>query len=382
MYVFAGCYCLTAPIRFINRYDDLLYSLFPPNGILWVAELPGWFFLLWQFKRGDLLMNSAALADTVGSYWRYVWKNILKFFGVCLGFCAVSFCFTAVCMFADESATALTFSVLLSILLVGLNTWLSFSAEYLLYSLGERSSDRAKEKGIFSGFTKGFVIAAVILAILAAFCSNFSSFMFDGTHKILMPSRFSLGELAALLSYISNSVGTLSTFVTLTATVYLFSEFRTLKDRRLDRTFNLMIFLTLLLMVLRSLVTRLLTSVILIQENLYGSSDTLYRLINLNNLCVAALSLAALALTSVCYLLLCLRIAGHGYARKGWIWLPLAMFFCGFWVNLFAMIGRASSIPGAALLEAAGSIITGFFELFYLLKIMKKVKEKPMLPEA
>lgn len=87
LYIFAGVYCVFAPIQSAYLLDSKVFStstgavfytgFFKPNLLLLVVEIPCFLFLLLQFKRSEMPFNAAFLTEDRSVYWRRVWKNIL-----------------------------------------------------------------------------------------------------------------------------------------------------------------------------------------------------------------------------------------------------------------------------------------------------------------
>lgn len=236
LYIFAGVYCVFAPIQSAFLLDSRVFStstgavfytgFFKPNLLLFVVEIPCFLFLLLQFKRSEMPFNAAFLAEDRSVYWRRVWKNILKFGGYCalytLGSFAASILYLAI---NSETTFVIDIGLPFSVLLAGVLTWLEFSLEYFIFSAAERSSDRAVQRGQISGATMAFCWAGYGLSLAV----NLVYFVLG-----LLGQRHAV-QTVKLTSGVLNPFAELASYLIPLFFIYLLSELLPLHDRGLNR---------------------------------------------------------------------------------------------------------------------------------------------------
>lgn len=251
LYTVVGVYCVVAPLYLLSDHT----GDYPPNIVLFLVEIPCWLFLLLQFKTEEMPINSEILAESKKIYWMRVLKNVLKFGGVCAGFTCLSFCVTLFSLMLRGDFGLLTLSVLFGILFAGIITWISLSLEYLLFSLAERSSDRAKQKGVLSPITLVFAWAGLGVTILINLVR---------IAILLSGYAWNSGVAVAAFIYMTNYISWIGLYFTGLFTAYFLSELRPLADRRLtkilSRTLCLLITeysFSILFLVLRDIVLQM-----------------------------------------------------------------------------------------------------------------------------
>lgn len=233
LYIIVGTYCVVAPLYLLS--DNT--GNYPPNTVLFLVEIPCWLFLLLQFKKEEMPLNSGILAESRKVYWTRVLKNVLKFGGVCGGFTCLSLFVTMCYLMFRGDITLLTLGVLFGVLLAGVFTWISLSLEYLLFSLAEWVSDRAKEKGVLSPITLVFAWAGLGITILM-----------NAIRVIILGSGYEWNSAAAVaaFSYMNNYLSWIGIYFTGLFTAYFLSELRPLADRKLTKILSRILLLRII----------------------------------------------------------------------------------------------------------------------------------------
>lgn len=161
LYMLIAVYCcIRVPFSIhLNAYDVA------PNHLIILLALSVWLVLLFRFKRNEIPLNSSFIEVSPSEYWKHVLKNVGKLGGITALFTAISAVNTVML-----TKDAFDF---LSVLLAGSITFVSFAVEYLIFSLAERSSDKAKEKGKISGATLIFAAVTAAAYLLYAAISTY-----------------------------------------------------------------------------------------------------------------------------------------------------------------------------------------------------------------
>lgn len=316
LYIFAGVYCVAAPLApFAVPYED-----YPPSQVLLMALLPCGLFLLWQFKRAEVPLNSSFLEESRGEYWKRVWLNVLKFGGICLGFTLVSFCVTFWYAVSTGLYNPFSFLVLRAVLLAGLAAWNGFALEYLLFSLAERSSNGAKLAGKISGCTRTFLWIGCATSVAGALLTDLSFVLLTRERVILQDVP--LGQIAAAFSYITRDFSEVSMVFLSLFCLYFLSELHPLRDRKLETAISWRVFLGVGSSLLSFYLLPMIRSLVL--SPAVPAEDMSRRAMQV----VSASSYVSFALFAACVVFACLaagRLKIHGYFSSAEVvWLAVA----------------------------------------------------------
>ena len=210
IYLIAGIYCILAPICIISNGKDN-----SPAELISFVGTPCWLFLLLLMKRESLPLNASFLADDPKVYRKRVLSNIIKFGAMCAFFTAISFVITFFYLLStDKSNMFFSFFVLISILFSGLTVWISFSLEYLIFSIAERSSDCAKKKGIISAACTVFLFFGLLPLALNELITIATGILF-GINSV---------KSVTIISLIRSFIAPIVAYFTGLFTVYFLSE--------------------------------------------------------------------------------------------------------------------------------------------------------------
>lgn len=227
--ILAAVYCIFAPIAAASRIS----GDYPPNAVLTLVLVPCWLFLLTRFKQTEVTINPGFLDEPRSEYWRCVFRTVKKFGLLCLFFTLLGV--TADYLFLLSISRRLSFTVVtvIGVLVSGFLTFLSISAEYLLFSYAERASEQAKVKGKTSKATRLFLWLSVAMNVLFSAERYFTEFVLTAPNG-LFPNT-PLGDRAAILNYLGKDLGNAALYFTVLFLLWLYSELRTLRDNRLRR---------------------------------------------------------------------------------------------------------------------------------------------------
>ena len=210
IYFIAGIYCILAPICIISKGKDN-----SPAELISFVGTPCWLFLLLLMKRESLPLNASFLAEDPKVYRKRVLSNILKFGELCAFFTAISFIVTFFYLLStDKSNMFISALVLISILFSGLTVWISFSFNYIIFSIAERSSDCAKKKGIISAACTVFLFFGLLPLALNELITIATGILF-GINSV---------KSVTIISLIRSFIAPIVAYFTGLFTVYFLSE--------------------------------------------------------------------------------------------------------------------------------------------------------------
>ena len=358
--VVAGLYCIVAPlIPIALRYPDL-----PINTPLGLTLIPCWLFLLWQFKRSDVTLNSEFIEEKKEEYRKRVLRNLHKFSGICFLFmlCGIFVLYEYLKM--TQESFLFSAAYLFTVLIAGILSWGSISVEYLIFSYAERSSERAKAEGKFSHAVRLFLWIGIAVRAL--------SLISNGLVMHLDPyslTRFTMADLINLANAVADGVFYFDTLFLL----YLYSELRVLKDKKLNTAFSGMFWTGIVssllpdfISILQDIVHCRLGSFVLTSEQAHFFNSVNYALSMIRAHCSALL-----AVLSVVFLCIAVAAASrHGIIRKRFI----ALFLLSFLVSCFSVTSAVLYIILASIPLALRILIA-----VLLCRTMRKAEEARLL---
>ena len=360
LYSVAGACCVIAPIYLLS--DNTGY---PPNTVLFFIEIPCWLFLLLQFKKDEIPINAEILLEDKKIYWTKVLKNILKFGGVCVGLTCFSFTVTLFYLVVYRSDVGLfSLAVLLAILFAGLLTWISLSLEYALFSVAERVSEKAKQKGTLSPITIIFLwvgIGAGIAADIGRIIISAAGYEFNSA------------DIVVAFNYIDRSMAVIGGYFTGLFLVYFLSELRALPDRKLVKILSG----NLLIRVINYVYGVLSSIIFMIMLDMYGGNPEAEYIFYVNSSMLSTAISVFFMIIYACLAGLCFKILS-GYTLAGkWYWaVPVLTFFIkAIDLVLNGIIMIVYDRTAFWLLSVVGTTAIG---ILYCL-VYKKIKEKPLL---
>ena len=293
--LFAYC-CIRVPAYIaLSPYD------MPTNQLLVLLELTCFIVLITKFKFSDVPFNYTFISEESPSYVKQVLVNVGKLGGAILLFTSLSF---VTLFFMGGEAIDM-----LSVLFSGFLTFLSLGCHYVLFSVAEWLSDRAKEKNILSVATLFFFFFAVAFALGAAAIGLYSSV--DNGHLIVTSAH------AALISSIMRYFALMETALFAVFAVYLYSETKALKVAKLRSAVKLFAFATVLEITVSELF-RIVSSAVMSVEN--ENMRAVFSVIGYTN---QFFSLVFTVLTAVAVYLSAKALADKGLVSKLVVAIPV-----------------------------------------------------------
>ena len=243
LYIMLFAYC---SIR-VPAYIALSPYDMPPNQLLILLELTGFIVLITKFKFSEVPLNYTFISEERWGYGKRVLLNIGKLGGMIMLFTSLSL---VTLIFIGE----IDAFDLLSILLSGVVTWISFSMTYTLFSVAEWFSDRAKEKNRVSVSTLFFFFAASAFALGTATIGLYCSV--DNGHHIVT------SQYAVMISSLMRYFALMETALFAVFAAYLYSEMRFLKLEKFKLAVKVFVIATVLEITVSELM-RLLSSAVM-----------------------------------------------------------------------------------------------------------------------
>lgn len=200
-------YAVSLPYYYVNNSNA---NWLPLNYIILFMEAPVWLCLITFAKKAETQKEEKR------EYYKRVFKNILHFLFMCIGYAMAAFV-SYVLRMIFISSKAFDISALLVILVFAASIFLSISVEYLLYSLAERASTVAREKGKISVTTLVIAAAYIFTVILNSvmhivYLHNTKSGIISGDYVQSMTTAFRYIEIlmgflgGAFLVYIASEM--------------------------------------------------------------------------------------------------------------------------------------------------------------------------------
>lgn len=358
--VVAGLYCIVAPlIPIALRYPDL-----PINTPLGLTLIPCWLFLLWQFKRSDVTLNSEFIEEKKEEYRKRVLRNLHKFSGICFLFmlCGIFVLYEYLKM--TQESFLFSAAYLFTVLIAGILSWGSISVEYLIFSYAERSSERAKAEGKFSHAVRLFLWIGIAVRALSLISNGLVMHLInDNTYYSL--TKISMADLINLTNAVADGAFYFDTLFLL----YLYSELRVLKDKKLNTAFSGMFWTGIVssllpdfINILQDIVHCRLGSFVLTSEQAHFFNSL--QMIRVH--CSALLAILNMVF-------LCIAVAAasrHGIIRKRFI----ALFLLSFLASDFSVTSVVSYIIFASIPLALRILIA-----VLLCRTMRKAEEARLL---
>lgn len=354
IYFIAGIYCIWAPICIISNGRDN-----SPAELISFVGTPCWLFLLLLMKRESLPLNASFLADDPKVYRKRVLSNILKFGAMCACFTAISFVITFFYLLStDKSNMFFSFFVLISILFSGLTVWISFSLEYLIFSIAERSSDRAKQTGLISAASAVFLCLGLLPSAINELISLATVSLF-GLNSV---------ESVTIINVFKNYTLSVGAYFTGLFTVYFLSETQRLLKKLL--TFAVIIQIINLIC---SYLLDLLTTFTLRAGQEAEIERLIYERLSILSALISLLFLAA----GTIIVFYCLRVLScAGYASSQLCAVPLIVFIVS-----TAELLLPSYLPDTMTVIYGMSFLTVILKYVVFLNVRSKIRKNP-LPES
>jgi len=287
--LFAYC-CIRVPAYIVLQTSDI-----PPNQLLILLELTCFIVLITKFKFSEVPFNYTFISEGRRSYGVQVFINTAKLGGMILLFTSLSL--VTLIFLGDFDAFDL-----LSILFSGLFTFFSLGFQYVMFSVAEWLSDRAKEKNTLSVSTLFFFIAAVLFAVGASAIGVYCSV--DNGHLIVTSAH------AVLISSLMRYFALMETALFAVFAAYLYSETRFLKIEKFKRAVRLFAFATVLEITVSEL-SRVLSSAVMSIE-----SENIRSIVGVIGYTNQALSLVFTVLTAAAVYIGAKALVERGMVRK------------------------------------------------------------------
>ena len=350
LYMIIAVYCcIRAPFSIaLGAYDVAA------NHLIVLLTLSAWLVLLFFFKKSDVPLNSSFIEVSAKDYWMRVMKNIGVLGGITAFFTVIS-SFITLCL--TESM-----GYFLGVLLAGFITFLSFAAEYTIFSFAERSSDKARENGKISPAT---LIFAAVTAAAYLFCAAVSTYIIIDEQAV--NSAAAVMRINAIQQYFDYII---FYFAGLLA-IYLFSELKALKSRGMFKATALFITVHVGSFCLGQLSR---VSSPFISELLNGDPVS----INTYLFCLEALNTVVLCVYIISLTLFIRSMISLGLATKRTYWYPTAFIALKI-VNL--ILATQHSLANInAFAESFGELLLFCILLVFLCERRRRVSD--MLPTA
>lgn len=173
-----------------------------------IVEFPCLIFLLYQMKSQYLPINASVIEEDGSTYWKKVWGNILRFAAKCGIYTLISLFISVIFSVFNFGGyryspieTIMGIWYMVGILAAGLEVFIGFSVEYLIFSVVDRISEQAKGQDALSHVTTVFFSIGAWSAAVSALFSTVLRFSTTVTLLPYVTRVMQFGENLAFLSF-------------------------------------------------------------------------------------------------------------------------------------------------------------------------------------
>ncbi len=141
-------YCINIALILANY--RMAIAFLPHNDYISKLLLTGGIFLIMRLKSRKITLNYTVIDEGNKTYYRRIFKNILKLGEMCAMFTGFSLAVYVFILFPTGNFNERTLSLMMTVLVTGLESWITLSLYYLMISASEKISLSATENGRIS----------------------------------------------------------------------------------------------------------------------------------------------------------------------------------------------------------------------------------------